>query len=76
MTALYALTHLIIGPSSESRCLCTYTAIMDAHAHGGQSIKLMCRYSKAGCTQLREQMPVHLQKHSWTPMHMVQAGSP
>ena len=52
MTAFYALTHLIIGPSSESRCLCTYKAFMDAHAHGasGQSMKLMCRYNKAGCT--------------------------
>ena len=51
MTALYALTRLIIGPSSESRCLCTYTAFTDAHAHGasGQSMKLMCGYSKAGC---------------------------
>ena len=52
MTALYALVHLIIGPSSESRCLCTYKAFMDAHAHdaSGQSMKLTCRYSKAGCT--------------------------
>ena len=43
--------HLIIGPSSESRCLCTYKAFMDAHAHdaSGQSMKLMCRHNKAGC---------------------------
>ena len=52
MTALCALIFLIIGPSSESRCLCTYKAFMDAHAHSasGQSMKLMCRCSKAGCT--------------------------
>ena len=51
MTALYALVHLIIGPSSESRCLCTYQAIMGTHAHGasGQSMKLICRHNKAGC---------------------------
>ena len=30
MTALYALVHLIIGNSSESRCLCTYKAFLDA----------------------------------------------
>ena len=52
MTALYALVDLITGPSSESRCLCTYKAFLDAHAHGAsrQSMKLMCKCSKAGCT--------------------------
>ena len=49
MTALYALAFLIIGPSSESRCLCTYKAFMDAHAHdaSGQSMKLMGGHNTA-----------------------------
>ena len=73
MTALYALVHLIIGPSSESRCLCTYKVFMDAHAQdaSGQSRKLMCRHSKAGCIDACAPT-----KQSWMPMHMMQVGSP